>query len=303
MAATDQRDDARRGRSRLLTIAGSASVSVAILLIGIKLWAWWMTHSVALLSSFADSLLDLAASLITLFALRFATTPADAEHRFGHGKFEALAGMVQAIIISASAAFVAWRVIERFINPQPLEEPALGYFVVGVSFVLTAALVSFQAWVVRRTGSLAVKADAAHYKADLLTTIALAGALYFSSELGWLYADPIFGLIVVLLIVSSVREIITAALHDLLDHELPEADRKAIEKIAFGHPSVLGVHELRTRSSGADQFIQFHLDLDAQMTLEQAHDICDEVEALVSKAYPAAEVLIHADPMMDGGED
>ncbi|MGD8323906.1 MAG: cation diffusion facilitator family transporter [Gammaproteobacteria bacterium] len=284
------------GRSRLLTSAGIASVSVAVTLIGLKLWAWWTTHSVALLSSFADSMLDLVASLITLFALRFAMTPADAEHRFGHGKSEALAGVAQSVFILASAAFVGWRVVERFINPLALDEPEVGFLVVAISFVLTTALVLFQAWVVRHTGSLAVKADAAHYRADLLTTIALAGALYFSTQLGWLYADPIFGSIVVFLILASVREILANALRDLLDHELPENDREAIEVIALAHQSVLGVHDIRTRSSGADQFIQFHLELDSQLTLEQAHAISDEVEAQVRATYPAAEVLIHADP-------
>jgi ferrous-iron efflux pump FieF len=300
MVAPNPQSEPREERSRLLTFAGTASVCVAISLIGLKLWAWWATRSVALLSSFADSLLDLAASLITLFALRFATTPADAEHRFGHGKLEAVAGMIQAVIITGSAAFVGWRVIERFINPQPITEPGVGYFVVIVSFVLTAALVLFQSWVVRRTGSIAVKADAAHYRADLLTTIALAGALYFSTQLGWLYADPIFGLLVVVLILASVREVVVAALRDLLDQELPDGDRAAIQEIALTHSAVLGVHDMRTRSSGADQFIQFHLELDADMTLEEAHSISDEVQAKVSAAYPDADVLIHADPINAG---
>ena len=280
-----------------MTIAGAMSVSVAIILIGLKIWAWWITHSVALLSSFADSLLDLIASLITLFAIRFAATPADAEHRFGHGKSEGLAGIIQASIVFGSALFVAWRVIERLIAPVPLEKPAVGFLVVGISFVLTAALVTFQGWVVRRTGSLAVKADAVHYRADLLTTVALAGALFFSTQLGWLYADPIFGALVVVLILASVKEIVVAALRDLLDHELPERDRQAIEEIALAHSSVRGVHDIRSRSSGADQFIQFHLELDSALTLEQAHIICEEVEASVCAAYPSAEVLIHADPI------
>lgn len=299
MTAETQDSQPREERNRLLTVAGSASVSVAIALIVLKLWAWWATASVAMLSSFADSLLDLAASLITLFALRFATTPADAEHRFGHGKSESVAGVVQAMIITGSALFVAWRVIERFMNPLPLTQPSVGYLVVGVSFVLTAVLVIFQSWVVRRTASIAVKADAAHYRADLLTTLALAGALYCSTQLGWLYADPIFGSLVVLLILASVREIIVAALRDLLDQELPDDDRDAIERIALAHAAVLGIHDIRTRSSGADQFIQFHLELDARLTLEEAHSISDQVQAQVSAAYPAAEVLIHADPTAD----
>jgi ferrous-iron efflux pump FieF len=282
--------------ARLLRAAATASVTVALTLIFAKTWGWRATDSVALLGSLADSFLDLAASLITYFALRVALEPADAEHRFGHGNAEAIAGIAQAVIISISAGFVAYRAIVRLIEPAPIESVAIGYWVMAVALILTAGLVAFQWYVVRVTGSVAVRADAAHYVSDLLTNLAVVAAIFLSSRLGWFYADPLLGLLVVVLILLSVRDILGNALHDLLDHEFPAADRQRIKTIVTEHPDALGVHDLRTRSSGAKQFVQLHLELDPSLTLGRVHAICDEVEASVKAHFPAADVLIHADP-------
>jgi len=282
--------------ARLLRAAGTASVTVALTLIFAKTWGWRATDSVALLGSLADSFLDLAASLITYFALRIALEPADAEHRFGHGNAEAIAGIAQAVIISVSAAFVAYRAIARLLEPAPIESVGIGYAVMTVALILTAGLVAFQWYVVRATGSVAVRADAAHYVSDLLTNLAVVVAIFLSSRFGWLYADPILGLLVVVLILLSVRDILGNALHDLLDHEFPAAQRQRIKAIVTAHPDALGVHDLRTRSSGAKQFVQLHLELDPSLTLGRVHAICDEVEASVKAQFPAADVLIHADP-------
>ena len=281
---------------RLLTLAGFASVGVALTLIGLKVWAWRATGSVAMLSSLADSLLDLLASLVTLFAVRVSIAPADREHRFGHGKSEGIAGVVQAVIVSGSAAYVCVQAIERLIAPTAVESPATGYFVMACSMVLTIALVAFQRYVVRRTGSLAIAADSVHYRADILTTLAVLAAVYLSSERGLHGFDPLFALVVVGLILWSVAEIVRDALKMLLDRELPDNDRRRIEAIARAHSEVLGVHDLRTRSSGATQFIQFHVELDPAIDLSHAHAVCDAVEREVRDAYPSADVLIHADP-------
>jgi ferrous-iron efflux pump FieF len=222
--------------------------------------------------------------------------PADKEHRFGHGKSEAVAGVAQAIIITGSAVFVAVRAVARILDPAPIEALSIGLSVMTASLVLTIGLVAFQSFVVRRTGSVAVSADAAHYRADILTNVAVIVALFLSSEFGWLYADPILGLIVVLLILASARSVVQSALRDLLDHELPDKDREAIHRIAMNHADVLGVHEMRTRSSGVEQFVQLHIELDGILTLRRAHDISDEVEAQIKAQFPAADVLIHTDP-------
>jgi ferrous-iron efflux pump FieF len=284
-------------QKRLMRQAGAASVSVATLLIVLKTWAWLTTGSVSLLSSLADSLLDLIASMITLLAIRVAMEPADREHRFGHGKSEAIAGLLQAVIVTGSAIFVAVRAVARLVSPAQIEAAWAGYTVIGASLVLTLLLVGFQRYVVAQTASLAITADSVHYKADVLTNIAVLAALYLNARLGWYAADPLLALGIVVLILLSVRTIAVDALDVLLDRELPSSVRDDIRAIAHGHPDVRGVHDIRTRASGsAHWFLQFHLELDPSLTLSEAHEICDIVESEVRQKFPAAEVLIHADP-------
>ncbi len=281
---------------RLMRLASYASVVMALTLISLKLWAWYATDSVALLSSLADSLLDLVASLITLFAVKVAVSPADREHRFGHGKSEGIAGLAQALIVTGSAAYVGVEAVTRLLAPSPIMQPGLGLGVMFVSLVLTVGLVVFQGFVVRQTGSLAISADAVHYKADILTNVAVLGAIFASAQWQWHILDPLLGLLVVALILLAVRIIATDAIDVLLDRELPEEDRQRIKDVVVTHPGVKGIHDLRTRSSGAAQFIQFHLELDAEISLVEAHEICDAVESDVQSKFPGAEVLIHADP-------
>ena len=280
----------------LMRAAGVASVAVASVLIAFKTWAWLATDSVSLLGSLADSLLDLFASLITFFAVRVAVEPPDREHRFGHGKSEAIAGLLQSMIVFASALYVAAQAVQRLLAPTQVDAPRLGIAVIGASLLLTAALLSFQRYVVVRTGSLAIGADAVHYKADLLTNLAVIAAIALNYYAAWYLADPLLGLLIVALILHSVRGMAIQAIDVLLDRELPNEVRRDIKEIALSHVAVLGVHDMRSRSSGTAQFIQLHLELEPQMTLARAHEICDDVETLIQESFPRAEVMIHADP-------
>ncbi len=281
---------------RLIKTAGVASVAVALTLIGLKLWAWVETDSVSLLSSLADSLLDLIASSITWFAVRVAHEPADREHRFGHGKSEAIAGLVQAVIVTGSALYVGFTALVRLMAPAEISAAETGVAVMTASLVLTLGLVAFQHYVVKRTGSVAIGADAVHYRADVLTALAVLAAIFLNTRLGWHAADPLFGLVIVVLILASVRTITLKAIDILLDRELPDEVHEAIKEVAAAHPAVRGVHDIRTRSAGAAQFMQFHLELDGELTLSAAHRICDQVEDTVRQRFPTAEVIIHADP-------
>lgn len=281
---------------RLIRTAGAASVCVALSLVALKIWAWLLTGSIAMLGSLADSVLDLLASTMTLVAVRFALEPADREHRFGHGKLEAIAGLIQSLIIFSSAAYVGFEAIRRLLAPAAIEEPAVGTFVMFVSLALTISLVFFQRAVVRRTASIAISADAMHYRADVLTNLAVLAAIAASSWFGWYRADPLLGLVVVVVILASVRAILVQSLDVLLDRELPAELRQEILRIARQHPEVLGVHDLRTRTSGTHEFMQFHLELSPKLSLERVHEISDEVEAAVKARFPRAEVIIHADP-------
>jgi len=286
-----------RQTARLMRAATHASVTVAVTLIVAKLVAWLMTDSVSLLSTLLDSLLDAAASTVNLVAVHHALKPADADHRFGHGKAEPLAGLAQAAFISGSAVFLIVQAGQRLLHPRPVINPEVGYIVLAVSIILTVALVVFQKYVVRRTGSVAIGADSLHYQNDILVNASIVVSIALSSRFGWWAADPLFALAIAGYILRGALGIGFKALHLLMDRELPEADRRAIREITVAVPGVLGVHDVRTRSSGPQVFIQLHLELRDDMALDAAHDIALAVERALLAAYPRAEVLVHPDPV------
>lgn len=282
--------------ARLMRLATYASVSTASFLILAKFVAYVMTDAVSLLSTLLDSVLDVLASLVNLMAVRQALVPADREHRFGHGKAEALAGLAQAAFIAGSAAFLMFEVGRRLLSPQPVSNTGVGVGVMVLSILLTLLLVAYQRHVVRRTGSIAIRADALHYVGDFLVNLSVIAALLLTGPLGWRLADPIFGAGIAVYIVYSAWLITKGSLDMLMDRELPEADRRRIRQIGLAHPSVRALHDLRTRTAGRHAFIQFHLEMDGSITLAEAHVVSDAVEAAVMEAFPDAEVIIHQDP-------
>ncbi len=283
--------------TRLLRLATYASVATAVLLVGIKIAAWLLSGSVAVLSSLVDSTADVAASAINLLAVRHALTPADREHRFGHGKAEPLAGLAQAAFIAGSAVFLALEAVDRIINPHPLKHEMIALAVMLFSMMATAALVLFQRRVAKATRSIAIEADSAHYLSDFLSNGATILALVLVAVFGWGIADPLLGLFVAGVILWSGAGIARSAYDQLMDTELPNEDRARIRAIALAHPEVLSIHDLKTRAAGTWRFIQFHLELDGRMTLEAAHAVADRIEAEVDAAFPGAEVIIHQEPV------
>ncbi|MEQ8195366.1 MAG: cation diffusion facilitator family transporter, partial [Rhodospirillales bacterium] len=270
--------------STLLRMATYAAVAVASLLIIVKFVAWVMTDSVSLLSTLIDSLLDVGASLINLVAVHHALQPPDREHRFGHGKAEPLAGIVQAAFISGSALFLLIQAGERLIRPRPIENADVGIAVMIFGIALTAALVLFQRYVIRKTGSVAIKGDSIHYQMDVLVNGGVLLSLFLATQFDWLYADPLFAFGIAGYIFWGAWQIGSLALNLLMDHELPQEDRDRIRLIAMAHPGVKALHDLRTRSSGQQAFIQFHMEMDGNMTLFDAHMISDQVEAELMRA-------------------
>lgn len=286
---------------RLLRLATTASVATAGVLIAVKLVAFLLTDSISILSTLIDSLLDAAASVINLVAVRHALVPADREHRFGHGKAEPLAAVGQAIFITGSALFLLIEASQRFFNPQPLSHSEVGIAVMVFSIVATLGLVTLQRYVIRRTGSLAISADQLHYTGDLLVNGAVIVALLLAAQLGWRFADPIFGIGIALFILYNAWQIAAGAFDMLMDRELPEEERSRIREVIAAHDGVLGYHDLRTRASGPQIFIQCHIELDSSLSLLQAHAIADDVENQLRDAFPEAEVIIHEDPYEGGG--
>ena len=281
--------------SQLIKLATWASVIVALSLIVIKTWAWDETQSVSLLASLIDSIMDSVASLINFFAVRYAMAPADEEHRFGHGKAEALAGLAQALLILGSIGLLLSQTVGRLWDPVVVENTPIGISVMIASMVLTGALVLLQRQVVKQTKSTAIEADSLHYASDLLMNFGVIIALVLATY-GYYGADPYLALGIGAYVIYSAWGIAKTAFHLLLDHELSDVQRQKITQMALTQPLVLGMHDLRTRQSGHMQFIQLHLELQDDMLLIQAHDVADALELRILQGFPYADVIIHLDP-------
>jgi len=282
--------------SQLIKLATWASVVAAISLIGVKTWGWNQTQSVSLLASLIDSTMDSATSLINFFAIRYAMAPADKEHRFGHGKAEALAGLAQALLILVSIGLLLTQTLGRLWNPLVVENTPMGISIMLVSMALTGALVVFQWYVVKRTQSNAIKADSLHYTSDFLMNFGVIIALFLAS-IGYHGADPYFALSIGAFVVYSAWGIAQSAFHLLLDHELSDEQRHLITQLALTQPQVIGMHDLRSRQSGHMQFIQLHLELQEDMLLLEAHGVAEALELRIMAVFPNADVIIHLDPV------
>ena len=328
---------------RLRRLATYASVAVALTLVAVKLLTWLATGSVSLLASVIDSAVDAVASVVTLVGVRHAMRPADLTHRFGHGKAEPVAALLQAAFIAGSALILASEALSRLLEPRPIAYGYLGMAVMAFAILLTGLLVLFQRHVIRRTGSIAISADSLHYGGDLVTNLAVivalaltqitgalvlfqrhvirrtgsiaisADSLHYGGDLvtnlavivalalteytGAWFIDPLFALGIVAFLLFYAVRLGRRALDVLMDRELPEAARAHIRRIVLAHPHTRGLHDLRTRSSGAaGEFIELHLELDGGLTLDEAHDITDEVERQLTRAFPNAEVILHQEP-------
>lgn len=282
--------------ARLLRQATYASVATAVILLLGKGVAWYVTGSLSILASVVDSLMDVAASAINLVAVAYSLRAADAEHKFGHGKAESLAGLAQASFIVVSALFLMAQAVRRLSVPQPLNDLGLGFAVMGFALLLTGLLLLFQRRVIAATGSTAIRADSLHYRSDLLTTLATILALFLAAQ-GWPLADPLLALVIAAYILHSAWVVACEAAQHLMDRELTNDIQQTICDLALAHPQVRGVHDLRTRQSGQVKIIQLHLDLDDQLPLISAHLVAKEVEYAIQAAFPGADIIIHQDPV------
>ena len=283
-------------RSTLTERAAMASIAMAVILIALKAWAAYRTDSTAMLGSLADSGLDLIASLIVLLGVRIAAQPADYDHRFGHGKAEALASLVQVILITISAIFIGFRAMQRLASGAQTAEAELGIGVSIVAMVLTLTLITYQRQVVRRTGSLAIGTDRLHYTSDLLLNGSVIVALALDQFAGWTGADAVFGLLIALWLLWGAWSASSLAFNQLMDREWPDELRERFLAAAKEYPELAGLHDFRTRTSGTHYFAQFHVWVPAHWTVRKAHDRLDRVEEELQLRFPNTEILIHVDP-------
>jgi ferrous-iron efflux pump FieF len=286
----------RATAQRLRVRATYASLAVAVVLIAAKFTAWVGTGSVALLSSLVDSLVDAAASTVNFFAVRHASTPADREHRFGHGKAEPLAALGQSAFLVGSAMLLMAEAVRRLVSPEPVANPPAGIAVMLFSIAVTIGLVAYQRHVVKQTGSLAIGADELHYRGDIILNFSVIATLAIGHSFSVPLLDPLFGAAVGVWIIYNAVKIARLSLTQLMDRELPDEDRARVRSIAESHPEVAAVHDIRTRIAGPTAFIQLHIEMDGEMNLLRAHEVSDAVEVELNRAFPHAEIIIHEDP-------
>jgi ferrous-iron efflux pump FieF len=281
-------------KARLTRWATYASVGVAVFLLLLKLWGWWVTGSVGLLATLLDSAVDIVASVTILLAVRLAQQPPDNEHRFGHGKAEPLAAFAQSIFIAGSALYLMMYALDRLMDPQPMQAPEFGVWIMVAAMGLTLVLVTFQRYVVRATGSTAVMADSWHYLTDLGANAAVLVGLLLAAY-GWV--DATLGLVIGALVGYQAVRLALNSANQLLDHELPESDRESIREIILSHPAVEGFNDLRTFRSGPKVMIQFDLELEDMMCLHKAHDIAEEVTDALHARFEQADISVHQEPL------
>lgn len=276
--------------------AAMASVATALFLLVLKAVASYKTGSVAMLGSLADTGLDLLASLITLYGVRLAAMPADHDHRFGHGKAEALAALFQVGIITFSAVGIGWRAVERLIHGEATADAEFGIIVSVIAIAVTFGLLFYQRHVIARTGSVAITADHVHYQSDLLLNLSVIAALVLDQYFGFTGADPLFGIAIALWLAWGAWKASSRAIDQLMDKEWPDDKRRRFLDVAARHPELKGIHDLRTRTSGSRDFAQFHIWVAADMTVTEAHEVMDDIEGKLMAEFPGAEILIHLDP-------
>lgn len=286
----------RREALPLAARAALASVVMASFILALKVLAAWRTESVAMLGSVADTGLDLLASLVTLYAVKLAAEPADHDHRYGHGKAEALAALFQVALITVSAAAIGWRAVAALSVSASIQNAKLGIGVSVITIAATMVLLWYQRGIIRRTGSIAIVADNVHYQSDVMLSVAVIAAFVLDQWAGLHGADPVFGIGIAFYLAWGAFRASSKAIDMLMDKEWPEQQRTAFLEVAARQPGLRGIHDFRTRHSGAHDFAQFHMEVDPNIRVAAAHDIVERVELELRKAFPKVEVLIHLDP-------
>ena len=281
----------------LVKSASVASLLVASTLIVLKYYAWVSTSSVSLLGSLADSLIDFLASVFVLIAITYSFFPADEKHRFGYGKSEGLVAFIQSLLIGISGIYVFIEAIQRLIYPSQINKPIVAIWVMIVSIALTIALIMYQKYVVEKSKSMAIESDQYHYLTDTFINLSVLFSVVISGWTRFIFIDAVVGLLISGVVLYNAFSLLKKSFKILLDQEIQSSHRDQIKKIALQHPKVLGFHDLRTRDTGRNYIIQFHLELDPEMTLLESHTITDEVSDNVLKKYPDSEIIIHTDPL------
>jgi ferrous-iron efflux pump FieF len=281
--------------------AGVLSVCVALLLVVIKLWALGETGALSVAASLADSAMDLMMSLGGLAAIIYAARPADDDHAFGHYSAEDLAALGQSLFILVSAFVIGWAAVVRLLSgtPEQLMAEGRGMMAMGLSIILTLALVIWQRRVAAKTGSRVVRADSLHYLGDLVPNIGAILSLWASAKFGLIAVDSVVAMGAAVILAVGALRIGKSAWDALMDRAASPEMIDGISEIAGDWPGVAGFHDLKTRTAGSKVFVNLHVELDGEQSLNEAHAIGAALRRAILHAYPQCDVMIHKDPVGD----
>jgi len=286
-------------QERRKIFAATVAASTALVLTLAKAAVAVLTGSLAVLASAVDSLMDVACSGLNGYFLRMAASPPDAEHPYGHGKAEALSGVIQAVIIAMTGMWLVGRGIWRLARPEPITSPGAGVAVSAAGLIVSLALVAFLRREARRTRSLALRADAFHYVTDVATNIVAGLALVGYKVLGWRALDPVASILIALYIIWSAFEILRDAAQELLDRGLPREVEDEVKGMLHGFaPEVRGYRSFRSRKAGGTSFFEFRILLDRGASFERSHEITEAaIQRIRERHGEHAEIMIDTDPV------
>ena len=298
MMLSEAEKNKRKSNVAMLSVISNSSLVILKLAVGL------IIGSVSVISEAIHSGVDLLAAIIALFAVRKSGKPADDDHPFGHGKVENISGTVEALLIFLAAGWIIFEAVEKLRNPEPIDEAWLGIAVMLTS-VLANIIVSKRLFLVgRETESVALLADAWHLRTDVYTSLGVFGGLVVILAGGFFYpgvdlrwVDPVAAIGVALLIIKAAYHLTIESARDLVDAGLPAQEVNEVAKhIKSFAPTIRGFHRLRTRKAGASRFVEFHIRVDASMSVDESHRIADMITCSIKQHYPGTTVTIHIEP-------
>jgi cation diffusion facilitator family transporter len=276
------------------------SIGAALMTIALKTGAYYLTGSVGLLSDALESTINLVTALAAFWALSFAATPADEDHPYGHNKAEYFSSGLESILIMIAAIGIAAVALPKLANPQPLEQVNLGLVLSLIATVINGGV----AWILltagRRLRSITLRADAHHLLTDVWTSVGVTVGIFLVQQTGWLVLDPLIALFVAVSILASGFQLLRETGAGLLDTSLPLKERDLITNIfSLYEPQGILFHALRTRVAGSRRFVTCHILVPGNWTVQQGHDLCEDVEEAIVTALPGTNVVTHMEPLED----
>ncbi len=284
-----------RERGHQTQKAALVSLAVGLTIIALQLYAYFQTNALVMLASMLESVGDAIAAATAFYALRVAHRAPDKNHRWGHGKAEPLVTLGQAAFVAGSGIYFLIQSFSRLLSPEPVESTPIGITIMVISSVLILALLIYQHRVVDRTHSMSIKADFLHYMNDMLVNIVVIISLLISG-MGFDRFDGAASMLISFYILFSAWKLARGAAEQLMDKEMKDEDRHIISEIILAHHGVSGMHDLRTRQSGPDVFIDAHVEMPGDLTLHDAHHITEMLEDALRRRYPTAQIILHQEP-------